>query len=123
MNEMRKLMEALETINDDMWPHDKPFPKKPPISDVISTEAGQMEAYLEAAAGWMAAEAIELAGEVYDEEGPGEGRFTTGAKTREEYVNIAARRFLTKDVKKAVIVNFQKLFDEAVAEQLEDNRD
>jgi hypothetical protein len=118
MNEIRKLMEALETINDDMWPHDKPFPKKPPVSPGLDTGPGQMEAYLEASAQWLAQEAIELAGEVYDEEGPGKGKFATGATTREEYIAYAAPRFLTKDYKKEVIVAFQTAFDEAISEQI-----
>ena len=105
-------------LNEDMWPHDKPFPKKPSVSSDLDTSEGQVEHYLEASAQWLAKEAIELAGEVYDSEGPGEGKFATGAESRDEYVRIAAPRFLDKDYKKAVILAFQEAFDEAVSEQI-----
>ena len=116
--------ESVEQINADVhpsenrWPHDKPFPKKPSVSSDLDTSEGQVEHYLEASAQWLAKEAIELAGEVYDSEGPGEGKFATGAKSRDEYVRIAAPRFLDKDYKKAVIIAFQTAFDEAVSEQI-----
>ncbi len=112
MNEMRKLMEALETINDDMWPHDEPFPKKPGASGDLASP--DVERHIESAAAALAKDAIEQAAGVYDEEGPGEGKFATGAQNQDEYVRIAARRFLDKDYKKAILAEFEKQFDEYI---------
>jgi len=119
MNEMRKLMEAVEHLEEadvhpsaDHWPHDKPYPKTPPVSADLAN--ADVENHLERAAMALARDAIVQAEGVYDEEGPGEGKFATGAKTQDEYVRIAAHRFLTKEYKKTILVNFQQQFNEYV---------
>ena len=116
-----KLVDELELLvagpderfmGEDMWPHDKPFPKKPPVSTDLANP--DVERYIESAAAALAKDAIVQAAGVYDEEGPGEGKFATGAQSQDEYVRIAAARFLDKDYKKAIIVNFQQQFDEYI---------
>lgn len=119
MNDMRKLMEAIDNIeeadvhpSEEHWPHDKPYPKTPPVSADLAND--KVDAFLERAAQALAQDAIQQAAGVYDEEGPGEGKFATGAQTQDEYVRIAAKRFLDKDYKKAILVNFQKHYAEWV---------
>ncbi|MHA1290323.1 MAG: hypothetical protein ACTSPB_23315 [Candidatus Thorarchaeota archaeon] len=119
MNEMRKLMEAIDAIeeadvhpSDDRWPHDKPYPKTPPVSADLAND--RVDGFLERAAQALAQDAIQQSAGVYDEEGPGEGKFATGAQSQDEYVRIAAKRFLDKDYKKAILVNFQKHYIEWV---------
>ena len=92
--------------SEDHWPHDKPYPKTPPVSADLANDA--VDGHLERAAQALAKDAIQQAAGVYDEEGPGEGKFATGAQSQDEYVRIAAKRFLDKDYKKAILVNFQK---------------
>ncbi len=116
MNDMRKLIEAVEKLDEDMWPDDKPFPKKPTPHTTIANDDAEL--YIARAAQALAADAVEQAAGVYDDEGDGEGRFATGAKNQAQYVAIAAPRFLTKDYKKAIIQAFQREFDEAVKEEL-----
>ncbi len=98
--------------SEDHWPHDKPYPKTPPVSPDLAN--ADVENFIEKAAMALAKDAIVQAAGVYDEEGPGEGKFATGAKSRDEYVRIAAHRFLDKDYKKAILVNFQQQFSEYV---------
>ena len=103
--------------SEDNWPHDKPFPKNPGVSgDINNDEVTQL---IGEAAKALAKDAVELAAGVWDDEGDGEGRFSTGAKTGREYVSIAAPRFLTKDVKKAVLAEFEAQFNEYVTYFLE----
>ncbi len=116
-------MEAIDQINDDVhpgedhWPHDKPFPKNPSASGDINND--EVTELIGEAAKALAKDAVELAAGVWDDEGDGEGKFQTGATTGREYVSIAAPRFLTKDVKKAVLAEFEAQFNEYVTYFLE----
>lgn len=101
-----------EPVEEDMWPHDKPYPKTPPVSADLAN--ADVENHIERAAMALAKDAIVQAAGVYDEEGPGKGKFATGAQSQDEYVRIAAVRFLDKDYKKAILVNFQQQFEEYV---------
>lgn len=100
----------------DMWPGDKPFPKKPTPHGTIANDDAEL--FIARAAQALAKDAVEQAEGVYNDEGDGEGKFATGAKNVNQYVQIAAPRFLTKDYKKAIIQAFQREFDEAVQEEL-----
>lgn len=117
MNDIRKLMETLNNIEEgDMWPHDEPFPKKPTPHGTIANDDAEL--YIARVAQALAKDAVEQAAGVYDEEGDGEGKFATGAKNVQQYVRIAAPRFLTKDYKKAIIQALQQEFDDAVQAEL-----
>ena len=118
-------MEAIDAIeeadvhpSEDNWPHDKPFPKNPGASgDINNDEVTQL---IGEAAKALAKEAVELSAGVWDDEGDAESdQFRTGATTGREYVSIAAPRFLTKDVKKAVLAEFEAQFNEYVTYFLE----
>jgi hypothetical protein len=101
MNNMRKLMEAIEEAGG-------------PYS--IANDDAEMAIARVAQA--LAKDAVEQAAGVYDEEGDGEGRFRTGAQNKQEYVNIAAKKFLSPDYKRDIIHALQQEFDEAVADEL-----
>ena len=103
-------------IEEDTWPHDEPFPKKAPVISGVDSE--HMADLLHSLARDLAEEAIENAAGVWDEEGDGTGRFATGAQNQAQYVMTAAPRYLTKEYKKTIIVELQRMFDEAVQREL-----
>ena len=117
-------MEAIDRIEEadvhpsaDHWPHDKPFPKNPSSPGDINND--EVTKHVGEAAKALAKDAVELAAGVWDDEGDGEGEFATGATSGREYVSIAAPRFLTKDVKKAILAEFEEQFDDYVKYFLE----
>ena len=104
MNEMRKLMETIEELEES------------PILDVGNAE---VEQHISAAAKALAKDAVLQSSGVWDEEGDGEGRFKTGAQSGKEYISIAAPRFLDDEYKGAIMREFEKEFNEHVAYFLE----
>lgn len=108
--------ESIEVVGEDMWPHDEKFPKKAPVLSGVDSE--HMSDLLHGLAKDLAEEAIENAAGVWDEEGDGEGKFATGAQNQAQYVEIAARRYLTKEYKKTIVVELQRMFDEAVQREM-----
>ncbi len=102
---MRKLMEAIEQINDEVVNY-----------SVANTDAEMAITQIAIA---LAKDAVEQAGGVWDEEGDGEGKFRTGAQSRDEYVNIAARKFLSKDYQRDIMHALVTDFKEAVEDELD----
>jgi hypothetical protein len=101
MNEMRKLMEA---VNE---------------AQVLSVENDEVEQHLDAAAKALAKDAVLQASGVWDEEGDGSGRFHTGAQSGKEYISAAAPRFLDDEYKGSIMAAFQNSFDNYVQYFLE----
>ena len=99
MNDMRKLMEAVDAINE---------------APILSVENEEVEQHLDAAAKALAKDAVLQASGVWDEEGRDEGGYDTGAKTGKEYVNLAAPGFLDDEYKKSIMASFQNSFNEHV---------
>lgn len=99
MNDMRKLMEAVEQLNE--------------YSSVANDE---VEEHLKQAAKALAKDAVIQASGVWDEEGdaPEGSKFHTGAKTGAEYIRAAAPKFLTDEYKKEIMAEFEQHFDEFV---------
>ncbi len=105
MNDMRKLMEAVEQIGEA------------PV--LVGIENDEVEEHLDAAAKALAKDAVLQASGVWDEEGRDEGGYDTGAKTGKEYVSIAAPRFLDNEYKGSIMAAFQNSFDNYVQHFLE----
>jgi hypothetical protein len=104
MNDMRKLMEAVETLDEA------------PTLDVGNSE---VEQHISEAAKALAKEAVQQAAGVWEDEGDGEGKFYTGAKSGKEYVSIAAPRFLDDEYKGAIMAEFEREFHNYVEYFLE----
>lgn len=104
MNEMRKLMEAIERLNE---------------ANILSVENDEVEKHLDAAAKALAKDAVLQASGVWDEEGRDEGGYDTGAKSGKEYVSIAAPRFLDDEYKSSIMNSFENSFDNYVQHFLE----
>jgi hypothetical protein len=68
------------------------------ISSGVNAEIDQL---VEKLAKALYKEAVSLAGEVYDDEGAGK----SPAKTREEYIKYATKRFLSTEYKKSIMGN------------------
>ncbi len=84
--------------------------EKSPTYGVANSKVEDM---LERIAATLAAEAKELAGEVYDEEGAGR----SGAKTKKEYVVWAVKRFLDNEYKRSIIKHLADSYKEAITEE------
>jgi len=90
-------MSLLQQVMEEMV---EELNEKSDWSDIIGSD--KVDAAVEKLAELIYTEAKELAGEVWDEEGPFDD---SKAETREEYVKEAAARFLNKEFQKAVMGN------------------
>ena len=79
-----------------------------------------VELALTRAAQALAKDAVDLAAEVWDEEGDAEGWMRTGAQNRHQYVQIAAQDFLDKEYKRSIIAYLEDKFDDAIKQELQD---
>jgi len=101
MNEMRKLMEAVEKLDEaDVW---------------YGIANDEVEKHVAEAAKALAKDAVLQSAGVYDEEGPGR----SGAQSGRDYIRYAAPKFLDDEVKTSVIKEFERYFDEYVEYFLE----
>jgi len=89
-----------------------------PDQRTYSVANAEAELALTRTAQALAKDAVEQAAGVYDEEGPGEGKFATGAKNRHQYVHIAAPKFLDGEYSRSIIAYLKEKFDAAVKQEL-----
>ena len=99
MNDFRKLMEALDTIEESQ----------------TAIFSDNIDGHLLQAAQAMAKEAVELSAEVFDEEGGGR----TGITSREQYIVVSSKGFLDASVKQELVDAFEEYYKEAVEEEIE----
>jgi len=98
MNEMRKLIEAVEKLDE-----------------AYGIANDEVEQHIEEAAKALAKDAVLQAVGVWNEEGDGEGRFQTDARNAKEYVSIAAPRFLDDEYKQEIMDQFEEYFHQYVS--------
>lgn len=91
-----------------------------PDQPTYSIANDDVELFLTRAAQALAQDAVEQAGGVYDEEGPGEGNFATGAQNRHQYIEIAAKKFLDQEYQKSIMKYLATEFDQAVKNAIND---
>ena len=78
----------------------------------------EVELYLVRAAQALAKDAIEQAVGVYNEEGPGERKFASGAQNVHQYVHWAAPRFFDKEYQRSLMAEFREMYEDAVDTEL-----
>ena len=85
-----------------------------------SVDNQEVELHLVRAADALARDAVKQAVGVYTEEGPGTGKFRSGAQNVHQYVEWAAPRFLSPDYQKDIMEVFVDLYKDAVRQALQD---
>lgn len=90
------------------------------IGEAGGIDNDEVERHLVQAAHALAKDAVKQSVGVYDEEGPGTGKFASGAQNVHQYVEWAAPRFLSPDYQKDIMYDFIEMYADAVRMALQD---